>query len=125
MRLQKIETFGLLNNELKKLKAQCEILSKEIKTEMAENNLNSAEFNNFTAKLTEKTSVTFDDDKLIRVLKAHKIKAVKTVEVVDFEELEKILYSGNIPHEVIEDIDECKIVKKIPTLTVRVKKGEE
>lgn len=125
MRLQKIETFGLLNNELKKLKAQCESLSKEIKAEMAENNLNSAEFNNFTAKLTEKTSVTFDDDKLIRVLKAHKIKAVKTVEVVDFEELEKLLYSGNIPHEVIEDIDECKIVKKIPTLTVRVKKGEE
>ena len=61
-------------------------------------------------------------DKLIAKLKElGVVSPIKTVEVVDMDELENVIYNGWLD---ASELTNCKQVKEIPTLKVTKKKGE-
>lgn len=76
----------------------------------------------YTAKLNVQKRESFDDNKLITKLKELGVTTpIKTVEVVDMDELENVIYNGGLD---ASQLTGCKQIKEIPVLKVSKKKGE-
>ena len=76
----------------------------------------------YTAKLNIQKRESFIEDKLIAKLKElGVVSPIKTVEVVDMDELENVIYNGWLD---ASELTNCKQVKEIPVLKVSKKKGE-
>ena len=92
--------------------------------EILQNN-NLTEFiamNGLVAKLTTQHRETFIDNLLIAKLKELGVTSpIKTVEVVDMDELENVIYNHQLDASELTD---CKQVKDILTLKVTEKKGD-
>lgn len=70
---------------------------------------------------------SIDEEKLIDTLKkfAPNTKCIKTKEYVDMDVLEGELYHNTLPEKAVSAMDDCRIVKETPTLTVRkARKGK-
>lgn len=97
--------------------------NKEIKELMQE--LGTTEFGTDTgliAKMNIQKRESFNENKLIDRLKdLDIITPIKTIEVVDMEELENVIYNGQLDASKITD---CKQIKEVITLKVSKKKGE-
>lgn len=121
---QLVEEFGFNKTELESYKKIVDKLNSEIKSLMSDSSLNDFESEHYVAKYTESRRESFDDDKLLEVLKSSESasKVIKTKEYVDMDELEKAIYSGEIPQEILVQLNSCKSVKIVPTLKVTRKK---
>ena len=74
-----------------------------------------------TAKVTISKKENFIDNLLITKLKElGALSAIKTVEVVDYDELENLIYNNKLDASQLND---CKTVKEIATLRINKKKG--
>jgi hypothetical protein len=94
---------------------------KEIKKFMSTSGLDKVTSEHFVASYSVSKSESFDEEKLINRLKALGCShVIKTVEVVDMELLESAIYDGQIAGSELAD---CKVVKEIPKLVVKVKKA--
>ena len=97
--------------------------NKEIKKVMTDRNID--EFvteDGIVAKLSIQNRESFMDDKLISKLKQLGVTTpIKTVEIVDMDELENVIYNGQLNAAELTD---CKQVKQVTTLKVSKKKGE-
>ena len=95
--------------------------NKQIKEMM--NDFNVSEFetdNGLIAKITTQQRESFIDDKLLSKLKELGVTApIKTVEVVDMDELENVIYNGELN---ASELTPCKQVKEVVTLKVTRKK---
>ncbi len=58
-----------------------------------------------TLTVTDDTKV--NEDRLLDVLKRHKIAVIKTKEYIDFDELERLIYAGSVPQEAMLEMDAC------------------
>ena len=75
-----------------------------------------------TAKVSISKKENFIDNLLIAKLKElGALSAIKTVEVVDYDELENLIYNNKLDASQLND---CKTVKEIATLRVSKKKGD-
>lgn len=75
--------------------------------------------------ITHKESL--DEEKLISVLKvnAPDTECIKTKEYIDTDVLENEIYHEKFSDETMKAMDDCRIVKEIPTLTIKkAKKGK-
>lgn len=93
----------------------CESQNKEIKSLIG---IGTHETEDYKATVFETSRVEFDEDKLITILKASNVKAVKTKEYVDMDELENLIYHNEISADVLKLISDCKHEKKTQTLRV-------
>ena len=99
-----------------------EPLNKEIKDYLMSFNLEKyeSEKSDITATLSKTNKVSWVEPILIeRLKKLGHSEAVKTIEVIDYEKLESLLYNGVIKEKKIED---CKNIKEVITLRLGVKK---
>ena len=73
------------------------------------------------------TSNDFNEEKLLSVL--HKFapdtQCIKTKEYIDTDILESELYHERFSNETLEKMDECRVVKEIPKLTIKKAKKEK
>jgi len=115
---------GLINSykqnkeSLDSYKAQTDELNAEIKKIMQDNNLKKyTTLRGITANLSIQKRESFIDSKLIAKLKALGVTSpIKTVEVVDMDELENVIYN----HELdAAELTDCKEVKEILVLKVK------
>jgi len=79
----------------------------------------SYEVGKYKALVSTSTRVSMDEQKLMTLLKANNIKGViKTIEVVDMDALENLIYHNEIPKDVLKRIGECKSEKEVKSLRV-------
>lgn len=77
----------------------------------------------FTAKKIVQNRESFNEPKIIEKLKELGITTpVKTVEVIDYDELENVIYNGKLDASALA---EFKDVKQVVTLKVTKSKGEK
>lgn len=77
-----------------------------------------------TVSVTDKS--TFNEDKLLKLMKSEYPAVVKTKEYVDIDALEDAMYKGLIPERIILDMDSAKEPKEVVTLRVsKPKKKKE
>lgn len=74
-----------------------------------------------------RTKEDLDEEALIKVL--HKLapetNCIKTKEYIDMDILESEIYHGLLSDETLKEMDKCKSVKEIPTLTIKKAKKEK
>lgn len=120
-----IERYALNKNELDAYKKLCDKDNSEIKRMMLDDGLDTFTSKNYSASISKAKRETFDEDKLIDVLKASNLKSVIcTKEYVDMDALESAIYNGKVPSDVLIKMNDCKNVKEVITLRVSKKKGE-
>ena len=117
-----IETFYEEKQEFDKYKKSTEEYNKQIKESL--NDLGKTEFeteSGLVAKMSTQQRESFNEAKLIEKLKELKVTSpIKTVEVVDMDELENVIYNEGLD---ASELTNCKIVKEVVTLKVSKKKG--
>ena len=118
-----IENFYEDKLQLDRFKKETDKENKEIKEIMNELNVDSFETGNgIVAKVSIQNRESFMDDRLIAKLKQLGVTSpIKTVEIVDMDELENVIYNGLLNAAELTD---CKQVKQVTTLKVSKKKGE-
>ena len=86
--------------------------------------LNKNEFetdNGLVAKMNVQKRESFNEEKLLEKLKELGVNTpIKTIEVVDMDELENVIYNGQLDASNISD---CREIKEVITLKVSKKKG--
>lgn len=116
-----IECFYEDKQQLDNYKKSTDEYNKEIKKLM--NELNKTEFetdNGLIAKINVQNRESFNEDKLIEKLKElDGTSAIKTKEYVDMDELEDLIYNGQID---ASELTPCKVSKEVITLKVSERK---
>lgn len=120
-----IERYALNKNELDAYEKLCNKDNSEIKRMMLDDGLDTFISKNYSASISKAKRETFDEDKLIDVLKTSNLKSViKTKEYVDMDALESAIYNGKVPNDVLIKMNDCKNIKEVITLRVSRKRGE-
>ena len=118
-----VEMYGRNKATLDELKKVCDRDNKKIKEMMVEGNHSDFKSEHYTAKYYESERTSFDSEKALAILKRAGInQCVKTIEVLDEDAFESMLYNCEIPLDILPDLNSCREVKKIPTLKISVRK---
>lgn len=123
-----IPKYALNKVELDSYDKLCKEENEEIKKQLAELGKNEYTAGEYVAKRNVQYRETLNEDRLLEVLKKHKVPGViKTKEYIDMDALESYLYHVTEPlDELIADMNSCKSVKEVITLRVtKVKKKKE
>ena len=122
-----IPMYGEQNTQCNALKKVVADLSSKIKTAIKtakkENKDLIVDGWKCTLTVTEDTKV--NEDKLLEVLKKHNIPVIKTQEYIDADELEKLIYAGDVPKEVLLEMDTCNEKSTKETLRCVKVKGND
>ena len=104
-------------------KKSTEEYNKEIKQGLKELGVNEFETDSgLVAKYNIQKRESFNEDLLLQKLKELGVNtAIKTKEYVDMDELENLIYNGELN---ASELSSCRIIKEIETLKVTKKKGE-
>lgn len=122
-----IPIYGENNTQYNGLKKVVSEQSSEIKKLMQGNKIDEKSVGGWTAKLTVKKSESFDEDKLLGIVKelGFADKLIKTREYVDMDALEEAIYNGEITQDMlVVKIAQAKVVKESVALTIKKRKGE-
>lgn len=105
-----IPEYGKKNTECNSLKKVVSELNTKIKKAIKDNKKLNEDIviDGWVCKLTTKEKSTFNEDRLIEFCKKNKIDVVRTKEYVDADVLEKLMFNGSIPKELILEMDKCK-----------------
>ena len=97
--------------------------NKEIKQGLKELGVNEFETDSgLVAKYNIQKRESFNEDLLLQKLKELGVNtAIKTKEYVDMDELENLIYNGELN---ASELSSCRIIKEVETLKVTKKKGE-
>lgn len=120
-----IPIYGEQNAQCNALKKVVADLNSKIKAEIkkAEKTNQDIIVGDWKCSLTVDDS--FNDEKLIEFCKTHNIDVVRTKEYVDAKELERLMYNGLIPKDIILEMDKCKDIGSKETLRcTKIKKKE-
>lgn len=94
-----------------------------IKSQMQELSTKNYTVNGLTAKISTQRRESFNEEKLLNVLKSINIDGiVKTKEYVDMDALEDAIYSNKIPKDDLLRLNACKDVKEVQILKVTKEK---
>lgn len=118
-----VEMYGKNKTTLDGLKKICDADNKKIKAMMVEGKHSKFKSEHYVATYYESERTNFDNEKALAILKRAGInQCVKTIEVLDEDALESMLYNDEIPVEILSDLNSCREVKKIPTLKISERK---
>jgi hypothetical protein len=123
-----IPLYGEQNTECLALKKKVAELNSNIKEAIhrAQEENKDIVVDGWKCSLTVSDESEFNEDKLIEFCKKNKIDVVRTKEVIDGAELERLIYNGLIDKDILLEMDKCKDTKTKETLRcVRVKDKEE
>ena len=121
-----VSEYGQEKAKLDTIKKTCDELNAELKKTMSENDITEFSADGYKVKYIVSEKETMNELQLIELLtKKHKeltdnLGLVKTKPYVDFDAIEKEVYNGNIPEDVLKDIGKCKEVKEV--VSVRLSK---
>lgn len=111
---KKEELKGLIDQfaENKSLKDDYDKLCKrdnqKIKDIMGKYELDTFDSDDYTAKYYSQNKESFDSELAVKILKQHGItNCIKTVEVLDDELLESMLYNKELPEIVVKELSVC------------------
>ena len=118
-----VEMYGRNKKTLDELKKVCDNDNKKIKAMMVEGKHSDFKSEHYVANYYESERTSFNSEKALAILKRAGInQCVKTIEVLDEDAFESMLYNGEIPTEILPDLNSCREVKKVPTLKVSERK---
>ena len=109
-------------NTLKKVVADLNDKLKEAIHEVCKENEDIV-IGGWKCKLTVSDTSTMNEDKLIEFAKKYKLDIIRTEEYIDADALEKLIYKGDIPKDVLLEMESCKIPGKKESL--RISKAKE
>lgn len=121
-----VASYGKHNADAKELKKVCDTENAEIKKLMVSDNLTNFSANGYTVKYSVSKQESLNEDKVLDILKRDweirgngaECPYIKTKEYIDMDMLESVLYKGEIPQDVMAELNTCRITKEIPKLTV-------
>lgn len=124
-----VSEYGQLKDKLTKIKEDCDKFNQDIKETMEENDIREfSSSDGYKVKYVVSEKETMNEEKLIDILSTkHKelsntLGLVKMKPYVDFDAIEKEVYNGNIPEDVMKDIGTCKETKEIVSLRLSKEK---
>lgn len=124
--LELIPKYGDDKNVLDEYTKICKSENDEIKNIMSEEGVDSMTAGGYKVTYSVSTRQTMNEDKLLALLQ-DKVSAesgiIKTKKYIDMDMLEKAIYNGAIPKEVIIEMDNCREKKEVATL--RISKAKE
>lgn len=111
--------------KLDAVKKLCDAENRKIKNIMLDFSVQHYTAGGYTVTCTTSKRETLNEDVLLGLEHLHAIPGIiKTKEYVDFDALEKAIYDGKIPPEVLAEMDKAKESKTVATLRVKREKGE-
>ena len=111
-----ISTYYEVNNQVKSLKKSMDVLNKNIKEQLMQENLDHVEVGGYFVKITTVSSVSFDPDILLALVKEiGREDLIKTREYVDVDDIERLVYTGELN---AKDVAPAQILKEQVRLNV-------
>lgn len=111
-----ISTYYEVNNQVKSLKKSMDVLNKNIKEQLMQENLDHVEVGGYSVKITTVSSVSFDPDILLALVKEiGRDDLIKTREYVDVDDIERLVYTGELN---AKDVAPAQILKEQVRLNV-------
>ena len=112
---EKVDEYGRLDSQMKDLKKTMDVEKDEIKNYMIENAMDSYSADDYKVQCVKSTKTAMNEAGTLSVLKEYWEKEhgseecpfVKTIEVLNHDELEKSLYHNEFPAEVMSKLNEC------------------
>ncbi len=117
-----IKSYYLNKAELDGYDKICKEENAKIKSKMDEIKQDTYAVDDLTAKITIQRRESFNEAKLLEVVKKHNIDCIRTKEYVDMDALESVIFSGVISKEALLELNSCKEVKEVQTLKITKKK---
>lgn len=121
---QLIPQYALNKTELDSYKKLCDKENSEIKALMAELDETSYSSGGYTAKIIVQNRESLNEEKLLNSLiakwfdQAMELGIIKTIYSLDSDALEKALYKGDIPQDIIQEMSKAHETKEVITLKV-------
>lgn len=129
MRLSDLDTlipqYAANKSEMESYKKICDRENTEIKAIMKSFVVPSYETGGYKATYIVSKRETMNEERLLEIAHQYGIsEIVKTKEYIDYDSLEKAIYDGKIPNEILLEMDKAKETKEVVTLRVsKVKEG--
>lgn len=112
----KVQEYHALREQSKTIKSRMDVLAKEIKDYASKNGVKDdkgsfyCDNGAFSFGQQAKKSVTFVVDKALEFFKSHGLTdAIKTVEVIDEEAVERYINDGRVTFDDLESITQTKV----------------
>lgn len=100
--------YDLTGKEIDKIKADLKELFKKVgKTTYTAQG--------YTVTIQQSKSVSFNEEELLKYVKEAKLPVVKTIEMIDYDALESLVYNGTIDAAKIDKFKSVKITEKMVT----------
>ena len=119
-----IQSYYLNKSELDGYDKICKDENAQIKSKMNEIEAETYSIDDLTAKIVTQRRESFNETKLMMVVKQLGLDVIRTKEYVDMDLLENAIYSGTISKDDLFRLNECKEVKEVQTLKI-IKKKEK
>ena len=114
-----VKSYGENKAMMEKYKKLCDAENAEIKNVMLEHEMDEFNEGNYKVKLITSTSSKMDEDKLLAFFHEKEwTDVIKTVETIDYDRLEALIYSGAIPQEWLLEME--KFTVKKDTIQLRI-----
>lgn len=117
-----IKSYYLNKAELDGYDKICKEENAKIKSKMDKIKQDTYAVDDLTAKITIQRRESFNEAKLLEVVKKHDIDCIRIKEYVDMDALESVIFSGAISKEALLELNSCKEVKEVQTLKITKKK---
>ena len=120
-----IPRYALNKQELDDYKKLCDEDNKIIKQHMKTINLDVYGVDNIIVEKRISVTESFDEEKLIGIMKDAGLCSLvktKTIEYIDYDGLESMIYNERLDEETIQKIASCKQSKEKVSLYVKTKK---
>lgn len=104
-----VPLYGEKNTECIALKKEVADLNAALKTAIkdAMQQNKDIKIDGWKCTLTVSEDVKVNEDRLLLVLKAYDVPAVRTREYIDFDELERLIYAGSVSQDALLEMDAC------------------
>ena len=125
--------YGELDTKIKTLTKELESDKVTIKNQLLAANVDTYIAGNYKVVRQVSYRTKVDEDKMLKVLKKdwenrygdQDCPYIKTKEYVDMDQLESVLYAGELPKEVLTELNNCQEKTEVVALKCsKVKKGE-
>jgi hypothetical protein len=119
-----IRAFYFNDSQMKQYKMISDEEKAQIKDIMRDNEMKDFVVSDIKANYIVSKKESMDEDKLLEILKKYGLtNCIKTVEVVDMDELENAIYHKEVPNSVLKKMDACRQTVTVESLRVsKVKK---
>lgn len=125
MELEKVVArYGENDAKMKELKKLCDGDKVTIKNALQNSDTDTITAGGYTVKCTVSNRESLNENKMLSILKQdwetrypdQECPYIKTREYVDMDELESVLYAGDLPADVLKSLDDCREVTEVVTL---------